>query len=151
MGGRHRFQSCLLPLFALLLGTSRERDDSNATSALPGMVCDKSWVSERAPEQGWLALRLLGSCGESVLRSVPLLVNLCWLNEAACILAAQLLQVPFFEVTKEPDKRAWAATCFCRQQNRVSLTCPVNRTMSGLQLQVYPGLHDYDELNTRMA
>lgn len=101
---------CHIPLLsgqpaAQLLSTSRERDASNATSALPGMVGDKSWGAEQAPEQGGLALRLLGCCEESVLRRVPLLGVLCWLKEeAACILAAQLLLVAFLEVPNEPDE-----------------------------------------------
>lgn len=41
-------------------------------------------------------MRPLGSCWESVLQSMALLVMLCWPNEAACVLSAQLLQVPFF-------------------------------------------------------
>lgn len=115
-GGGHGFQSlqrsvlaahlCAQGSAAELLGTSRERDDISAISVLPGTVCDKSRVSEWAPEQGWLVLRLFSFCGESVLQSVPLMVILCWLNEAACVSAAELLQVPFSTV------------CFCRSRTR---------------------------------
>lgn len=62
----------------------------------------KAGCQNELQKQSWLVLRFLGFCGESILQSMPLLVILCWLNEAACIFTDELLQVSFLTV------------CFCR-------------------------------------